>query len=353
MITGGGFSLLSEAVALRKPVLSLPLHGQFEQTMNARYLERDGFGRCAEASTATCCAASSASWRCSSRARVAPRPDNAAALRTIEEVVTAAAADSRARAAGAAPDGAEDGRMRPFALAAWAPPPRRAPASPSTARRSRPPSSTAPCSAGSPARTAGSRSPTTTGRIRRYTPALLDLLDRFDAKATFFLIGRWAEREPGLVRELADRGHAIGNHTYDHPTMPLHRDDTIREELRRCRGAIEAAGVELSTDRRRARSCARRTAAGGRARCACSARRATSPSRGRSPATTGARGRPRERIGRRAVRATGGDIILLHDGNNHDPAADRSRSLEATRIALEHHTPRGMRFVTVPELAAA
>ena len=59
-----------------------------------------------------------------------------------------------------------------------------------------------------------------------------------------------------------------------------------------------------------------------------------------------------KRIGGRAVRAQGGDIILLHDGNNLDPAADRSRSLEATRIALEHHTPRGMRFVTVPDLAA-
>jgi len=55
----------------------------------------------------------------------------------------------------------------------------------------------------------------------------------------------------------------------------------------------------------------------------------------------------------RAVRAGSGDIILLHDGSNEEPAADRSRSLAATRMALEHHTPRGTRFVTVPELAAA
>ncbi len=47
VITGGGFSLLSEAVYLGKPVLSVPLHGQFEQLMNARYLEREGFGLCA------------------------------------------------------------------------------------------------------------------------------------------------------------------------------------------------------------------------------------------------------------------------------------------------------------------
>ena len=48
MVTGGGFSLLSEAVYLGKPVLSIPLRGQFEQLMNARYLERDGYGICAE-----------------------------------------------------------------------------------------------------------------------------------------------------------------------------------------------------------------------------------------------------------------------------------------------------------------
>ncbi|MGK2931794.1 MAG: glycosyltransferase family protein [Solirubrobacterales bacterium] len=46
VITGGGFSLLGEAVYLGKPVLSVPLKGQFEQVMNARYLAREGFGAC-------------------------------------------------------------------------------------------------------------------------------------------------------------------------------------------------------------------------------------------------------------------------------------------------------------------
>jgi uncharacterized protein (TIGR00661 family) len=47
VVTGGGFSLLSEAVYLGKPTLSVPLGGQFEQIMNARYLEREGYGLCA------------------------------------------------------------------------------------------------------------------------------------------------------------------------------------------------------------------------------------------------------------------------------------------------------------------
>jgi uncharacterized protein (TIGR00661 family) len=51
VVAGGGFSLLSEAVYLGKPILSVPLRGQFEQMMNARYTERLGYGVCAPAPT--------------------------------------------------------------------------------------------------------------------------------------------------------------------------------------------------------------------------------------------------------------------------------------------------------------
>ena len=44
MVASAGYSLMSEAVYLRKPMLALPLAGQFEQEMNARYLERLGYG---------------------------------------------------------------------------------------------------------------------------------------------------------------------------------------------------------------------------------------------------------------------------------------------------------------------
>jgi uncharacterized protein (TIGR00661 family) len=48
VVAGGGFSLLSEAVYLGKPILSVPLDGQFEQVMNGRYVQRLGYGMCAE-----------------------------------------------------------------------------------------------------------------------------------------------------------------------------------------------------------------------------------------------------------------------------------------------------------------
>lgn len=51
-----------------------------------------------------------------------------------------------------------------------------------------------------------------------HTGAILDLLDRFQARATFFVIGRHAEKYPHLVTEILARGHQIANHTYTHPS---------------------------------------------------------------------------------------------------------------------------------------
>lgn len=48
VIAGGGFTLMGEAVYLHKPMLAVPLARQFEQTLNARYLELEGYGRYAE-----------------------------------------------------------------------------------------------------------------------------------------------------------------------------------------------------------------------------------------------------------------------------------------------------------------
>ena len=48
MIAGGGFTLMGEAVYLHKPMLSVPVGGQFEQVLNALYLEKLGYGLCAE-----------------------------------------------------------------------------------------------------------------------------------------------------------------------------------------------------------------------------------------------------------------------------------------------------------------
>ena len=92
VVAGGGFSLLSEAVYLGKPVLSAPLKGQFEQLMNARYLEARRYGLCAEGTDGDpveCFLERLPEFRDGLRSY---RQDgNAVALETIEERAAAAA----------------------------------------------------------------------------------------------------------------------------------------------------------------------------------------------------------------------------------------------------------------------
>lgn len=54
------------------------------------------------------------------------------------------------------------------------------------------------------------------GPVPETTPWLLDLLDEYGAKATFFLIGKNVEKSPDLYNEILKRGHGVGNHTYSH-----------------------------------------------------------------------------------------------------------------------------------------
>jgi peptidoglycan/xylan/chitin deacetylase (PgdA/CDA1 family) len=184
------------------------------------------------------------------------------------------------------------------------------------------------------------------------TPRLLELLAAHRAKATFFLIGRWAEREPALIRRLVAEGHAIGNHTFAHPTMPAHGARWIREDLRRCREAVEASGETFST----IDGAALMRPPYGRRRPGTLR---TLRAEGYVPVTWSITGydwrahTTAKRITRRCLRATDGDIILLHDGSNKQPAADRSKSIESARATLEHFGPLGYGFVTVPELVAA
>jgi peptidoglycan-N-acetylglucosamine deacetylase len=70
------------------------------------------------------------------------------------------------------------------------------------------------------------------------TPKLLDLLDRYEVKATFFLIGRFLRECPDLVRESVARGHIVGNHTDTHPNLFWLTPTQITAELRFCHDAI-------------------------------------------------------------------------------------------------------------------
>ena len=72
-----------------------------------------------------------------------------------------------------------------------------------------------------------------------HTEKILDILDAYDVRTTFFLVGFWAEKYPELVQEIVLRGHEIGNHSATHPHMSQLSEAQIREELRKTSDLVE------------------------------------------------------------------------------------------------------------------
>jgi len=80
------------------------------------------------------------------------------------------------------------------------------------------------------------------GPNRRYTPQVLDLLRRYHAKATFFLIGQEVVRFPDVVGQIQKAGMEIGNHGMHHKWLHKLSGDAIGEEIQGGADAITAAG---------------------------------------------------------------------------------------------------------------
>jgi len=72
-----------------------------------------------------------------------------------------------------------------------------------------------------------------------WTPRLLDILAGHEVRATFFLVGSFAQAEPGLVRRIAAAGHVIGNHSWSHPNLALTPAAKVRDELLRTKDTLQ------------------------------------------------------------------------------------------------------------------
>ena len=75
------------------------------------------------------------------------------------------------------------------------------------------------------------------------TAQILDVLDKYGAKCTFFVIGRYVVNNPDLTREIEARGHELAGHSWDHPDMPSLNNDQILKE--RDRAIARALGQEV------------------------------------------------------------------------------------------------------------
>ena len=166
-----------------------------------------------------------------------------------------------------------------------------------------------------------------------YTPQVLDVLARYDARATFFVVGSLAQAYPDIIQRIAAEGHTIANHTWNHEDLAglsraafdetVGRTQTILADLatpclRPPYGSVDAFTREWAS-------------AHGLAVMTWD----TSPKDWLRP--------PAAEIADHIVQwASTGLVILLHDGGG-----DRSRTVQGLDVALERLADRGLRYEPV------
>src|SRR5437667_8364694 len=177
-----------------------------------------------------------------------------------------------------------------------------------------------------------------------HTLRLLEVLAKHNVKATFFLIGRYVEQRPGIVREVVNEGHVVGNHTFSHPNLVFASARQTRTQLQECQQAITQAIGQHSP--------LFRPPFGGRRPGTLRIAR----SLGLAPVMWNVSGQDwkgysadeiKQRI-RRQLR--GGDVILLHDGSHIDMGVDRSQLILRTDPLLFDAKSEGFEFVTIREM---
>ncbi|WP_227874393.1 polysaccharide deacetylase family protein [Tumebacillus algifaecis] len=84
----------------------------------------------------------------------------------------------------------------------------------------------------------------------RYTPQILEILKKYHAKATFFVVGSRVEKFPEIAKREVKEGHELANHTYGHPTMTKISAESLREEIDKAEAVVTTVtGTKPSTFR--------------------------------------------------------------------------------------------------------
>jgi len=177
-----------------------------------------------------------------------------------------------------------------------------------------------------------------------HTLRLLDVLAKHDVRATFFLIGRYVQRRPDLVRDLLEAGHVVGNHTFTHPHLVVSAAVETQNQLEECQRAVQEVTGEAPR--------LFRPPFGGRRPVTLRIAR----SLGLEPILWNVTSwdwetPPAEKIVRTCVRQMrGGDVVLMHDGGHRAFGADRSQTVLATNLLIENYKAEGHEFVTIPQM---
>jgi peptidoglycan/xylan/chitin deacetylase (PgdA/CDA1 family) len=179
----------------------------------------------------------------------------------------------------------------------------------------------------------------------RFTPELLDILDRMGVVATFFLVGRRATREPSIVRRMFEEGHALGSHTWSHPDPRPASAKVLLHEYQDGRHAIEdILGEEVPLFRPPMGYVALKSVIAMRLA-------GVKPWLWNCDPGDWRPGVRRESIVRAVEAVSPGAVVLLHDGIElplTDEALDRGETIAAVRQVIKVAGFQGLRFTTLP-----
>lgn len=181
------------------------------------------------------------------------------------------------------------------------------------------------------------------------TRDVLDALAREGARATFFVLGRQAERHPDIVRRMVREGHEVANHGYDHGILIFRTPTHVRRQLQRTERAVEAAAGPGAMSRLfRAPHGARGPG------LALAAHRAGYRVAGWTRGVFDTTEPGAAAIARRGTRVLrNGAILLLHDADGWAPERPRQQTADALPEICRSARERGMALVTMTELLRA
>jgi peptidoglycan/xylan/chitin deacetylase (PgdA/CDA1 family) len=190
------------------------------------------------------------------------------------------------------------------------------------------------------------------------TPELLDILEQYEAHATFFVIGQFASDCPDLLREIARRGHAIGNHTDRHANLLWRTPTQIHQQIQHCNETIGAITGDtpkwfrppfglrnpwvIPTARKLGQEAVLWTRLPGdwRDKPASWLINRMEPIAKRAQSAQSCGGNSS---------ATTGDILCLHDGDHRFLNGNRRNTLTALKYWLPRWRDLGLEFVTIDE----
>lgn len=167
------------------------------------------------------------------------------------------------------------------------------------------------------------------------TPQVLDILGRYNVKATFFVTGWNARTYPDLLRDIIARGHSVQNHTYNHGHLPSWSSTYVAQELQSMNDVITE--ITGTTPR-----CYRPPFGDTSARV-----RAVAEGLGLTEVMWDFSGADWldvsvSAIVRLSLRAEGGDVVLLHDGGGY-----RGDTIRALPYIIEGFQEKGLTFETL------